>query len=168
MTLDEELLQEAEDDRLTVEYIQNYLPQELKERFTEEELYYFLDVLVDYYTTSGILDATPDKDGYIDIDIEAIAEHLSRQAKRDKMGDFTPEELAALVVLATPVSFGPTVLRAETAAIFGLSVLAAASHSRTNFYAATLGGGRSRGACTAGASELVCSDRLVGTVFSIK
>ena len=59
MTLDEELIQEAEDDRLTVEYIQNYLPQELKERFTEEELYYFLDVLVDYYTTSGILDATP-------------------------------------------------------------------------------------------------------------
>ena len=43
MTLDEELLQEAEDDRLTVEYIQNYLPQELKERFTEEELYYFLE-----------------------------------------------------------------------------------------------------------------------------
>ncbi len=83
-------------------------------------------------------------------------------------GDFTPEELAALVVLATPVSFGPTVLRAETAAIFGLSVLAAASHSRANFYAATLGGGRSRGACTAGASELLCSDRLVGTVLSIK
>ena len=44
-------------------------------------------------------------------------------------GDFTPEELASLVVLATPVSFGPTILRAETAAIFGLSVLAAASHS---------------------------------------
>ena len=43
-------------------------------------------------------------------------------------GDFTPEELASLTVLATPVSFGPTVLRAETAAIFGLSVLAAASH----------------------------------------
>ena len=41
-------------------------------------------------------------------------------------GDFTPEELHALLELATPVSFGPTILRAETAAIFGLSVLAAA------------------------------------------
>ena len=40
-------------------------------------------------------------------------------------GDFTPEELAALLAIATPVSFGPTVLRAETAAIFGVSVLAA-------------------------------------------
>ena len=40
-------------------------------------------------------------------------------------GDFTPEELHALLEIATPVSFGPTILRAETAAIFGLSVLAA-------------------------------------------
>lgn len=43
-------------------------------------------------------------------------------------GDFTPDELAALLATATPVSFGPTILRAETAAIFGLSVLAAAVH----------------------------------------
>ena len=40
-------------------------------------------------------------------------------------GDFTPEELAALLEIATPTSFGPTILRAETAAIFAVSVLAA-------------------------------------------
>ena len=40
-------------------------------------------------------------------------------------GDFTPEELAALLEVATPTSFGPTILRAETAAIYAVSVLAA-------------------------------------------
>lgn len=40
-------------------------------------------------------------------------------------GDFTPDELKSLIEIATPVSFGPTILRAETAAIFGVSVLAA-------------------------------------------
>ena len=43
-------------------------------------------------------------------------------------GDFTPAELSALLELAVPVSLGPRVLRAETAAIFALSVLAAAGH----------------------------------------
>ena len=43
-------------------------------------------------------------------------------------GDFTPEEPAALMEIATPTSFGPTILRAETAAIFALSVLAASIH----------------------------------------
>ena len=38
-------------------------------------------------------------------------------------GDFSPEELAALIDIATPVSFGSTILRAETAAIYGVSVL---------------------------------------------
>ncbi len=40
-------------------------------------------------------------------------------------GDFTPAELAALLEIATPVSFGSTILRAETAAIYGVSVLKA-------------------------------------------
>lgn len=40
-------------------------------------------------------------------------------------GDFTPDELKSLIEIATPVSFGPTILRAETAAIFGVSVIAA-------------------------------------------
>ena len=44
-------------------------------------------------------------------------------------GDFTPEELKALLEIAIPTSFGPTVLRAETAAIFAVSVIAGAMHS---------------------------------------
>ncbi len=95
--LEEELLQDAEDDRLTVEFIRNYLPQELKEQFTEDDLYYFLDVLVEYYATSGVLDAEPDKDGYIDLDMEAIAQHLANQAKKDKIGDFKAEDLRWIV-----------------------------------------------------------------------
>ena len=46
-------------------------------------------------------------------------------------GDFTPDELRALLKVAVPVSLGPTILRAETAAIFALSVLAAAGHAAT-------------------------------------
>ena len=43
-------------------------------------------------------------------------------------GDFTPEELKALMEIATPTSFGPTILRAETAAIFAVSVLVSSIH----------------------------------------
>ena len=39
--------------------------------------------------------------------------------------DFTPDELASLLEFATPTSFGDSVLRAETAAVFGLSVMSA-------------------------------------------
>ena len=45
-------------------------------------------------------------------------------------GDFTPEELKALLEIAIPTSFGPTVLRAETAAIYAVSVVQAALQER--------------------------------------
>ena len=38
----------------------------------------------------------------------------------DREGDFTPEELSSLMAIATPTSFGPTIRRAETAAIEAL------------------------------------------------
>ena len=38
-------------------------------------------------------------------------------------GDFSPSELAALLEIATPVSFGATILRAETAAIYAISAI---------------------------------------------
>lgn len=94
---EDELLQDAEDDARTVEYIKTHLPQELKDKFSEEELYYFLDSIVEYYAESGILDAEPDKDGCIEIDMEAIAQHMVKQAKKDKMGDYDADELRWIV-----------------------------------------------------------------------
>ena len=96
-SLEQELLQDAEDDARTVEFIKNYLPQEVKDKFTDEELYYFLDVIVEYYANSGILDAAPDKDGYIEIDQDKIVDYVVSQARKDKMGDFAAEDILWVV-----------------------------------------------------------------------
>ena len=96
-SLDDELLQDAENDARAVAVIKQQLPQELKEKFSEDQLYYFLDLIADYYATSGVLDATPDKDGYVDIDIEKMATELSNQAAKEKMGVFTPEEISFVI-----------------------------------------------------------------------
>ncbi|MCF0183867.1 MAG: hypothetical protein HUK01_05995 [Bacteroidaceae bacterium] len=93
MEFEDELMLSAEDDARCVEYIKAYLPQELKERFDEEKLYYFLDVIYEYYANSGILDQDADADGCIDIDMEALAAHMAEQAKKDNIGDFAAEDL---------------------------------------------------------------------------
>ena len=65
--------------------------------------------------------------------LEAVQEELAQNRASVGLfvgpeGDFTPAELDALLKIAVPTSFGPTILRAETAAIFGLSVLMGAVH----------------------------------------
>lgn len=110
-SLEQELLQDAEDDARTVEYIKAYLPQELKDKFTDEELYYFLDVIVEYYAESGVLDTAPDKDGYIEIDQEKVVDYVIRQARKDKMGEYEPEDI--MWVVQGEAEYGETLAEEE-------------------------------------------------------
>ena len=75
----------------------SHLPQELQEVFSDELLYYFLDLLVEYLVESGLLEAEGDADGYVEIDQEAISDHLAKKAAREKMGDFSAEDLCFVV-----------------------------------------------------------------------
>ena len=45
-TEDNFMLDDAAEDAKTIAFIRNYLPQEMKERFTDEDLYYFFDLIV--------------------------------------------------------------------------------------------------------------------------
>lgn len=108
---DDFLLDDAVEDAKTIAFIKNYLPQELKGRFSDEELYYFLDLIVDYYATSGCLDMEPDEEGYINIDQDEIVDYLLKEAKKDGMGEFDPDEL--LFVVQGEMEYGNSVLDDE-------------------------------------------------------
>ncbi len=100
MEFNEDYLKDEEEDARTVAFMRDYLPQELKTKFTDDDLYYFLDVLVEYYATSGLLDQEPDEDGCIEIDQEALARHLAETAAREGIGKFDPEDLLFVVEAA--------------------------------------------------------------------
>ena len=97
MGMEDDFLQNDVDDEKTIEYIKNYLPQELKEKFSDDEFYYFLDLIDEYYSESGILDAQPDADGYIEIDLGKIVDYIVKEAHKDEMGDYDPEEILFIV-----------------------------------------------------------------------
>ena len=91
--MEDDFLEQAEDDLRTVEFIRNYPPQDVKEKFTDDDLFYFMDLLADYYVESGLLDKEPDAEGFVDIDTEAVAEAIAKRAKKEKYGNFQPEDL---------------------------------------------------------------------------
>ncbi len=82
------------DDEKTIAYIRERLPQELKEKFSDDEFYYFLDTIYDYYDKSGILDNNND---YVDIDIDDIARFIAKEAKKNNIGEYDPEELFFII-----------------------------------------------------------------------
>lgn len=93
----DEFLADDLDDEKTIEFIKGYLPQDLKGRFTDDELYYFLDVIDEYYANSGILDADPDDEGFIDIDLDKVVDYVIKEAKKDKIGEFEHDDILFVV-----------------------------------------------------------------------
>ena len=97
MATDSDFLLEDDDDEKTIEFIKNYLPQELKEKFTDDDLYYIFDLIVEYYTSSGCLDAQPDDEGYINIDQDEIVDYIIKESAEDGMGPYEPEDVFFVV-----------------------------------------------------------------------
>ncbi|MBR6369522.1 MAG: hypothetical protein IKS24_00425 [Bacteroidaceae bacterium] len=97
MSEKDEFMEEDLDDSKTVAYIRNSLPQELKEKYSDDTLYYILDVINDWFATSGVLDQEPDKDGFIDIDNDALVEYIIKEARRDNIGTFPSDEIILIV-----------------------------------------------------------------------
>ncbi|MBM6881624.1 hypothetical protein H6A30_10515 [Bacteroides caecigallinarum] len=97
MATDNDFLLEDDDDEKTIEFIKNYLPQELKEKFTDDDLYYIFDLIVEYYTSSGCLDAQPDEEGYINIDQDEIVDYIIKESAEDGMGPYEPEDVFFVV-----------------------------------------------------------------------
>ena len=93
----DEFLEDDIDDSRTVKYIRNTLPQELKEKYSDDTLYYILDVINDWFMSSGVLEQEPDKDGFIDIDNDALVEYIIKEARHDKIGDFPADEIILIV-----------------------------------------------------------------------
>ena len=94
---DQEFLNEDLDDEKTIAFIKSYLPQDLKDKFSDDELYYFLDLIDEYYAESGVLDAKPDADGCVEIDLDQVVAYIVKEAHKDEMGDYNPEEIFFVV-----------------------------------------------------------------------
>lgn len=91
--MDESLLF-AEEDRKAVEFIQQYLPQEVKDKFKEDDIYYFLDAFAEYCESSGLLDNENDE---AEVDIDDAAAFMVKQAKKEKIGSFDTEDVRWIV-----------------------------------------------------------------------
>ena len=68
-SFEDELRMDEEENRREIAFIRERLPQELKTYFSEDDLYYLMDAIVDYYYDSGILESTADE---LDIDLRAV------------------------------------------------------------------------------------------------
>lgn len=94
--LDDEIMIDAQIDAEIITHVRQQLPQELKEQMDDDLLFYFHDLIEDYFAESDALEAEADEEGYVNVDLEVLARHLQQKAKKEGMGDFSADDLLLL------------------------------------------------------------------------
>jgi len=82
------------DDDEAIKFIRNQIPQELKVKFSDDDLNYLIDLIYEFYEEKGFLN---DDDTEVDIDLDELTAYVVKQAKKDKVGIYTEDEISFVV-----------------------------------------------------------------------
>ena len=85
------------DEDESVKFIQNYLPQELKGKFSNDDINYIVDLIYYFYESRGYLNDDADDDADIEIDEDELIEYVVKNAQKDGVGKFDPEAIGFIV-----------------------------------------------------------------------
>ena len=86
------------DDDEAVKFIQNYLPQELKEKFSNDDINYIIDLIYEFYESKGYFDDNDNNDdACVDIDEDELIRYVINNAQKDGVGKYKAEEIALIV-----------------------------------------------------------------------
>lgn len=89
---DEEFLDYDEDTAIL--FIRNELPQEMKEKFKDDDLNYLIDLIYEFYEGKGYLS---DEEAEVEIDLDELTAYVIKNAKKDKVGVYTEDEIHFIV-----------------------------------------------------------------------
>ena len=93
MSKEKTIIEYDEDE--SVKFIRKRLPEEMQNEFSDDEINYIVDLVYEFYEEKGFLDEDDDKD--IEIDEDELLDYVIKNARKDKIRDFTDEQIEAIV-----------------------------------------------------------------------
>lgn len=81
-----------EDD--SVKYIRNYLPQELKEKFSDDDIDTIVDLIYDFYEENGFFER---EDETVEIDENTLVDYVVKKAGERELNQFETDDILFIV-----------------------------------------------------------------------
>ena len=91
---EERVIMDYDEDE-SVKFIQKNLPEEMQNKFSDDEVNYIVDLVYEFYEEKGYLDE--DDDSEIEIDERELLNYVIKNAKKDQVRSFSNEEIEAII-----------------------------------------------------------------------
>jgi hypothetical protein len=93
MNKEKEVFDYDEDD--SVKFIQNHLPEEMKNKISGDEISYIVDLIYEFYEKNGFLEE--DEGDNVEIDEDELIAYAIGNAQKDGIRKFSDDEIEAIV-----------------------------------------------------------------------
>lgn len=84
------------DEDKSVEFIRESLPASMRDDISDDEIGYVVDLVYDFYEDEGLFEE--DDESEIIIDEEKMIDYVIKAARKDKIRDFSDEEIKSIVL----------------------------------------------------------------------
>lgn len=69
----------------------------MKNKYTNDEINYIIDVVYEFYDEKGFMDDNADDDSVVDIDEDEITAYVLKNTKKDKINNFSSEDISFII-----------------------------------------------------------------------
>jgi hypothetical protein len=93
MNKEKDILEYDEDD--SVKFIQNHLPESMKNEFSDDEINYIVDLIYEFYEEKGFLEE--DEDREVEIDEDELFKYVAKNARKEGVKSYTDDQIEAVI-----------------------------------------------------------------------
>ena len=91
----DDLMAYDEDDSLA--FIKENLPEEMKGKFSDDDICYVVDLMSEYFESKGLFDEEVSEDDEIAIDEDEMLDYVVKFAKKENVVSLSKAEIAAII-----------------------------------------------------------------------
>lgn len=85
------------DDTDAVNFIKNYLPDNIKSAFNDDDINYIIDLIYEFYDSKGYMDGDDDDDKDIEINEGELVAFVVKNALADGVGKYEADNVSLVV-----------------------------------------------------------------------
>ncbi|MDD2962213.1 MAG: hypothetical protein PHR45_09080 [Muribaculaceae bacterium] len=71
------------DENEAIVFIKNFLPQDLKNKYNDDDILIVIDIIFDYYEDKGFFDVSADEDEESDLSVTDLVGYVKNQLRKD-------------------------------------------------------------------------------------
>lgn len=86
------------DENDAIAFIKNYLPQDIKNKYSDDDILIVIDTIFDYYDSKGFFDIDAEPDDEEELHINDLVGYVKNQLRRDSDNEIDLDDVMPIVL----------------------------------------------------------------------